>query len=230
MECFNEINAPVLRDSLVKIQEYYKVHNIESSAQDNFRVLLAGGFSNFYAVEATVRDFFKSSVGVKDKRFEQPFKNVNRSFAISRGAALIAQGMVEPIHVCPYNIGYIYCEPGEADQYIDKDAPVIEKGTKIADVKSPKFSDITVRVRHKSGKFRIFMDDGRPNGEGRLQAALDESVTELFPSINDMGNEYKVGFSLNKNLVPTIYVKDAHGKETQTSLNKLLERISVTRK
>jgi len=107
---------------------------------------------------------------------------------------------------------------------------VIEKGAKLSDLKSAIFSDATIQVRHKSGVLRIFMDDGRPNNAGRIQAALDASVRELFPNIDDKDNEYKVGFSVNKNLIPTIHIKDKSGALESRSLNKLLERISIMHK
>ena len=230
VHCFNKVNAPVLNDSLVKIQQFFNAHGVDSSAQNNFRVLLVGGFSNFYAVEAKVRAFFNSPIGSKDKRFEQPFSIINRSFAISRGAALIAEGMQKPIHTCPYNIGFVFGAIGERDQVIDRDVLIIEKGIEIDKIKSVVFSPNTYQVTHRSGKLRIFMDDGRPNNEGRLQVAVDGSAEELFPNIDDAGNEYKVGFSVNKNLIPTIHVSDKNGNLTQTSLSKLLERIGIMQK
>jgi len=94
VDCFSRINAPVLSGSLNQIKQFFDVHRIDSSAQANFRVLLVGGFSNFYSVEAEVRKFFGSNTERIDRRFEQPFQTRNRSLAISRGAALIAQKVI----------------------------------------------------------------------------------------------------------------------------------------
>ena len=230
--CFNKVNAPILHDSLLKMQQYFDIHGVDSSRknQENFRVLLVGGFSNFYAVEAEIRKFFNAEVGLIDKRFEQPFPLINRSFAISRGAALIAKEMRIPVHTCPYNIGFVFGAIGERDQVIDRDVLIIKKGTLIDDIKSVVFSDNVYQVTHKSGKLRIFMDDGRPNREGRLQVAVDGSAEELFPNIDVTGNEYRVGFSVNRNLIPTIHVVDKQGSPTQTSLSKLLEKIGIMQK
>jgi hypothetical protein len=74
------------------------------------------------------------------------------------------------------------------------------------------------------------MDDGRPNGAGRIQAALDQSAKELFPNIDDRDNAYRIGFSVNKNLIPTIHIKDKNGAIESTSLSKLLEKISIIQK
>ena len=230
VECFNRINAPVLSDSLNQTKQFFDAHKIDSSAQGNFRVLLVGGFSNFYSVEAEVRKFFGSNTERIDKRFEQPFQTRNRSLAISRGAALIAQKVIKVDHTCTHNIGYIVVARDEQDRWIDKDVLVINKGEKLSEVKEAVFSEATIQVRHKSGVLRIFMDDGRPNNAGRIQAALDESVRELFPNVDNKDNEYKVGFSVNKNLVPTIHIRDKSGVKESRSLNKLLERISIMQK
>ena len=71
------------------------------------------------------------------------------------------------------------------------------------------------------------MDDGRKNGIGRIQAALDQSVGEIFPNMDKANNTYQIGFSVDKNLIPTVHIKDATGTVNSVSLNKLLERIAV---
>ena len=74
------------------------------------------------------------------------------------------------------------------------------------------------------------MDDGRPNDAGRRTYALDESIKELFPNVddNDPDKWYQIGFSINKRQIPTIHIKDKHGSVTSTSLNKLIEKIGIS--
>jgi len=228
VHCFEKVNAPALKASLNGAKEFFKAHQIDDTSQDNFKVLLVGGFSNFYAVEKVVREFFGSLSGIEDKRFEQPFPTMNRSFAISRGAALIAQNIYEPVHTCPYNIGYVtYSIKG--DNFEAEDKPVIQKGTKLADVKTAVFSDIVLKVAHTAASLRVFFDDGRPDGVGRRQLKVEESISELFPNIS-ADNEYRVGFSLNRNTVPTLHIVDKNGNEVKTSLFKLYEKLSIIEK
>jgi hypothetical protein len=98
---------------------------------------------------------------------------------------------------------------------------------KLSEAKTPIFAPNKVQVKVKSGAFRIFMDDGRENGAGRIQAALDQSVGELFPNMDKANNTYQIGFSVDKNLIPTVHIRDASGTVNSVSLNKLLERISL---
>ena len=229
-ECFAKINKPVLDESLSQMQAYFATHGVDSSSQDAFKVLLVGGFSNFYCVEETVRRFFGSRYGLNDKRFDQVFTLNNKSLAIAKGAALIAQKVVKVDHTCTHNIGYIAVRPDDQDRWIDTDITIIKKGMKVSEAKEPIYAPNKVQVRLKSGVFRIFLDDGRENKVGRTQAALDQSVGEIFPNMDDISNEYQIGFSVDKNLIPTLHVRDKKGTVKQIRLNSLLARIAVREK
>jgi molecular chaperone DnaK len=228
--CFNEVNAPKLKESLKQIKQYFPVHNINSKAPENFKVLLVGGFSNFYAVEKEVRESFDAKSVDIDKRFEQPFEIRNRALAISMGAALIAAGEFDIVHTCTDSYGYVRYGTNESDEVIPLYIPVIEKGTDIKRLDKPVFADAKEYVRHKEGKLRIFIDDGRLGNAGRKAYALDESVKELFPNVddNDRDKWYQIGFSVSKRQIPTIHIKDKYGVVTTTSLNKLIEKIGIS--
>jgi len=227
--CFNKVNAPKLRESLEQIKQYFPVHNIDSKKPDNFKVLLVGGFSNFYSVEKEVRESFDAKSGDIDKRFEQPFEIKNRALAISRGAALIAEEF-DIVHTCENSYGYVRYGTNESYEVVPHYMPVIEKGTDIKELNKPIFADAKEYVRHKGGKLKIFIDDGRSNHAGRKTYTLEESIKELFPNVddNDRDKWYQIGFSVNKNQIPTIHIKDKHGSVTSTSLNKLIEKIGIS--
>lgn len=226
-ECFTRVNKPVLNKSLEQIRDYFSAHGVDDASQDNFKVLLVGGFSNFYCVENTVREFFGSRTGLADKRFDSCFSENNKSFAIAKGAALIAQKAIKIDHTCTHDIGFVVVRPDENDHWVDADIKIIQKGMKVSEVKEPIFAPNKVQVKVKSGAFRIFMDDGRKNGAGRIQAALDQSVGEIFPNMDKSDNTYQIGFSVDKNLIPTVHIRDATGTTNSVSLNKLLERIAL---
>ena len=101
---------------------------------------------------------------------------------------------------------------------------------KVSEAKEPIYAPNKVQVRLKSGVFRIFLDDGRENKVGRTQAALDQSVGEIFPNMDDISNEYQIGFSVDKNLIPTLHIRDKKGTVKQIRLNSLLARIAVREK
>jgi molecular chaperone DnaK len=220
--CFDKINAPVLEDSLAKILKDYDIHNIDRTQKDNFKVLLVGGFSNFYAVEAKVREVFNSPTGTSDKRFKQPFRTIDRSFAISKGAALIAEKKITVEHTCPYDIGFIMPLPRGDDQYQDVDRPIIKKGTKLPYIK---YNKNLARVCHPEAKLRIFMDYGKGK---RLQRMMDESAGDWFPDYDGKDKEYYIGFSVGEDLIPIVHVKDKDEKyHAENSLIRLLQRTGI---
>jgi hypothetical protein len=71
------------------------------------------------------------------------------------------------------------------------------------------------------------MDDGREDGAGRVQVTLDESARELFPNVDNKDNTYRVGFSVNKHLIPSIHIQDKSGDINKKSLNKLIEKMAI---
>ncbi len=229
-QCFNEVNAPKLRESLEQIKRYFPVHNVNSKASEHFKVLLVGGFSNFYAVEKEVRESFDAKSGDIDKRFEQPFEIKNRALAISMGAALIAAGEFDIVHTCTNSYGYVSYGTNESDEIIPFYTPIIEKGTDIKKLSKPIFAKEKVYIKHKEGKLRIFIDDGRPNYAGRKAYALDESIKKLFPNVHDNDSDkwYQIGFSVSKSQIPTMHIRDKHGMVTPTFLNKLIEKIGIS--
>jgi len=227
---FSEVNAPKLKDSLEQIKHHFTRHNINTNTPENFKVLLVGGFSNFYAVEKEVREFFGATSRDIDKRFDQLLETRDRALAISMGAALIASEEFSIVHTCMHSYGYVRYGTNESDEVVPFYIPIVEKGINIKELSEPKFTDAKEYVRHKGGKLRIFIDDGRPNNVGRQAYALDESVKELFPNVDDRDNDkwYQIGFSVDKNQIPTIHVRDKYNKVTKTSLNKLIEKIGIS--
>ncbi len=226
-ESFDEVNRKYLEDSIHQIKSFFNVHGVDSSDQNRFRILMVGGFSNFYSVEDTVRKEFESRTGLVDKRFEQEFSINNRSLAIAKGAALIARDEIAVEHTCTHNIGYIVVRQGKDDYWEDKDVTIIEKGMKISEAINPLFAPNRIRVRLKNGALRIFLDDGREDGQGRMQAALDQSVGELFPNVSEPDNEYQIGFSVDDNLIPTLHIKDKRGEVNNVYLNSLLAKLAI---
>lgn len=70
------------------------------------RVAIVGGFGQFPLVEQTILD----CLGIKgetDVRFDRTLNSENRFYAIAMGAALIANGIVDPVEYYPHTLGII---------------------------------------------------------------------------------------------------------------------------
>ena len=65
------------------MQGYLQKHNIKTEDSQQFRVVMVGGFSNFYPVRDTIKGVFQSTTGA-DRRF-QSLTLEDTALAISKG-------------------------------------------------------------------------------------------------------------------------------------------------
>ena len=84
VEAFNRVNRPVLEKAIDRIQEKKMLF------EENLQVVMVGGFSNFFCVEATVRKLLGGRVGAADVHFSGLLNQENKALAVAKGAALIA--------------------------------------------------------------------------------------------------------------------------------------------
>ena len=223
IEVFDEVNKPALTENLQRMKEYCKELNIDINQQDNFRILMVGGFSNLYCVEACCREEFDSLPGIKDERFDDKMHLGNRcSTAIANGAAIIAEGMTKVNYLCQTDVGYYYYDVESADE---KYATVIQKDAPVSDYSEPVFSNLILQNMFIGSEIRIklFFDDGY----GKIPVYLDESFKALCPDFDNINNSYQLGFSMNRQRIPILHIRDKNGKENTHSLNSLIEKIAI---
>lgn len=106
VKAYNEVIWPVLDATLEEALAYTKEHHINSMARNNdsFKVVLAGGFGNFYLVKDQIAK--KLDYNHNDKRCEYIMsKSTEGELAISYGTALIAEGKIKLKNTAPFSIG-----------------------------------------------------------------------------------------------------------------------------
>lgn len=106
LEVYEEIIAPVLRENLNEYVRYRDEKHIDDSEKnaEHFRFVLVGGFGNFYLVKNQIAEFFRFRAD--DTRREYIFDSTaDGELAVSKGAALIAAGVVELRQTPPCSIG-----------------------------------------------------------------------------------------------------------------------------
>ena len=198
--------------------------------RENFRIQLVGGFSNFVSVEIAVREAFGIGAKDADTRLDAiPYPPTDRALAISKGAALIANGW-GVVDTCRHSYGYVSYVRGASDEWVEKHIKVIEKGTSLSDVKEPKFADEWVRIKGSYGNVRVYGDSGKSNNEGLLCVILDESTGQLFPNLDGRAKLFQIGFSVNRYQVPSIHTRDSNGAEIMTSMRKLKDSLEAMEK
>ena len=106
LDVYNRIIYPVLNEKLDECITYMINHDINymERNEDNFKIALVGGFSNFYLVKKQIKDKFKFSEF--DKRQENIILNrADCEKAISLGTALLAAGVIDIRNTAAYSIG-----------------------------------------------------------------------------------------------------------------------------
>lgn len=107
-EVYNSVIKPIFNEKMDEAIAYMNdpAHKIEYDERnvDKFKIVLAGGFGNFYLVKKQVADKFRFSS--QDRRKEYVLGNAaNGEKAVSMGAALIAADKIRIRNTAPFSIG-----------------------------------------------------------------------------------------------------------------------------
>ena len=106
VEVFNNVNRDVLKKCVNEMLDCCREEKISTEDPEIFRVILTGGFSNLYCVEATVRETLGAPICGKDMRFDSGINRESRSTAIAHGAAIIANEKVNVDEFFQKNVGF----------------------------------------------------------------------------------------------------------------------------
>ncbi|TGO03430.1 hypothetical protein PN36_06810 [Candidatus Thiomargarita nelsonii] len=219
-EVFDQLIQPELQKALTEMKEHLQTHHVDTSNGDKFRVVMVGGFSNFYLVRRAVRAFFKSQTE-EDRRFETYFDLTDTALAISKGAALVANGTFKIFIACPISVG-IRAKNAFLE---DEDILLLKKGTALEHYQQPQFSgwlEVGSERTLNTKSLTMFLDIG--SGKRRY-IDLKGKLTDLIPNPN-IDNKWQVGFAVDDDVMFTLHVKDKQGVEKSTALGDLEEKIN----
>lgn len=215
VKVFDEVLKSDIETSLKEIKEYFKVYGINQETSKEFRVIMVGGFSNFYLSFSTVRKFF-NSITEEDTRFETNFSLEDTTLAISKGAALIASEDVKIDETYPMTIGielHKATPSGELEKFRKS---IFKKGES---VKTHTVMYIDLNIKN-TGKIPLFIDNGKNN----FPLLLDKHPENIFPNYSLENNEWQIGFSIDENSFFYLYIKDKSGKELKTEIGNVIEQ------
>lgn len=222
-EAFDHVIGPELVRALDEMKGYFEEHGVDFRDPDRFRVVMAGGFSSFFLVRRTIMDYFESGVA-PDPRFDSCFTVEDTALAIAKGAALVANDMVDVDPTCPISVGFKVKTDFEG-VLEETDIPVLEKGVKISEYREPVFlkDGVRVNVDPRGGTpVIVFLGDG----ERRSYIRVEKDICELFPGIDEENKRWKVGFSVDENFLFTLHTESADGERRETCLGDLLEKVT----
>lgn len=204
-QAYEQLIAPVLGEKLKEILEYMDSHGIEYGAErgEEFKIAPVGGFCNFYLVQEQIEKVFGH--GPEDKRFEDIINDRSEcEKAISYGAALIANNIIDFKQLAPYHLGIAGGDKNQDDPEIFY---AIHKGDDIV-------YDEPVFIKEKNGKedmifggnriplFAFSTDDADVPSHYQLGEPLQEYKDALKLDENQI---YKIGISFDKSMIISVH-------------------------
>jgi hypothetical protein len=107
IDAYDEVIKPTLKNALDEIKERMDRLSIKSEIvhqRDNFKIVLAGGFCNFYLTQKQVYDYFK--ISSDDPRLRGvDAGGAGLEYSIAYGAALVAAEAIQIKQTYPYSLG-----------------------------------------------------------------------------------------------------------------------------
>lgn len=199
----------------------------ENSNNDQFHVVVVGGFGKYMLVQNQIQEFFDfSSTG--DRRFAYDLGE-NREFAVAMGAALLADRVISIRHTAPYAIGI--------ETYLADKTPI---------------SNFAIRYRQEisaDADYWICNDNGEPkqfiNAKGgvntfligydvkglqrnklvikpELASAIEAAYQKLsreyatrFPDASNLGLEHNLGFKMDDSEIVTLLIRAVRTGSTE---------------
>jgi molecular chaperone DnaK len=121
-----------------KVKEYLENENIEIN-----RLFMVGGFCQFLLVQKAITEALR--IEKNDSRIDRTFNITNSAFAISYGACLIANGLVDPIEKYVHTLGVILetinSQTGEKEK---PEIKLIEGGLSLDSLAQTKFFNTNI--------------------------------------------------------------------------------------
>ncbi len=209
-QAYDELIFPALEAKLKEATTFMDKNGIDYSAKngERFKIALVGGFCNFSLVQEQVKNAF-DFVRSGDRRFEDIINDRREcEKAISYGAALIANNVIECKQVSPYYLGIA---KGDDNEMEGEPYYAIRKGDEVLD-------DNPVFVKDKNGVEWIFggrsipliawdtgsgkPEYGRPIAKYRDALKLNGDKAEMAKTA------FRIGFSLDQSLNITIHKQE----------------------
>lgn len=211
-DAYIQIIQPVIKRVLESTVKYLKEKGIDysiSNKNQHFKIQLVGGFSNFYLVEKSVEEVLGRDEN--DIRFQGGFTNKNdKNYAVSYGAALVANQDISITRTARYAVGLIGIE-GKLDNGKHKYINYPYFATRIDDEIVP---EKVYLVNLSNGEPKIFIGNNIAYFAFSSDPELrNENIQALKPTdeysqmlrIQDSASRYIIGISFNKSLVITIH-------------------------
>ena len=217
-EAFEEIRSGVhnvLERIAAAISE--KGHGVDA-------IYFVGGFSQFFLVRRTIVDFWRDRLDA-DRLGQRDNQSATR-FAISYGAALIANDMIQVEEKFEHTLGiegYRLVPSGDAFTKETCRIPILAGGGKLSGYERIHFAECPVKADNESPDVTIFVDK---DSSGRIiQERLPRRLGIKLPNAATPGNLWRVGMRINRSKVIYLIFEDKAGVKAEYELGDILRRM-----
>ena len=205
VETFNAVNRRVLEKYVREMLACCTDEKIPTEDAKNFRVILTGGFSNLYCVEATVRQIFGAPLCGADARFDLGINRELRSTATAHGAAIIAEGNMSVDVLFQKNAGFFYFDVFGDEK---RKATLLKSRDLVRNIREPIYFNRTLSGKYidENSFIAIFIEDGQETFN------FDIKLDKLCPAKERF---YTLGLSLGRRQTLFLHSLDDNGAHVQ---------------
>lgn len=204
VESFDKVNKYALTKCFHEIMAYCRETDIRTDDVEHFRVILTGGFSNLYCVEASLRQILGAPLCGPDSRFDAGISRESRSTAIAHGAAMIAEGKMTVDILLQKDVGLIYFDVFDQEE---KRATLLKHTDRIRNLREPIYFDRLIYGTYvkKDTEIAIYIE------EGETSSIVYAGLEQLHMAGTDKC--YKLGLSIGKRQTLFLHSLDIAGGE-----------------
>ena len=217
VNAFKDLDKDI-KNTLQEIANSFLLYGIDANNSDKFRVVMVGGFSNFYLSKRSVKEFFRADDD--DRRFETHFKADDIALAISKGATLIAEDVINIDETYPASVDLVVKMMNSKNFVEEQSIGIFKKGDT---VKTHSVIYIDKRIS-QAGKLILSFDSGNRGGSFKIR--IDKDTKELYPNYNRPNNRWQIGFSIDDSSFIYVHIKDKYRAEKKTELGDILNEYS----
>ena len=213
----NEAFAPIakgIKNVITRVVEQIKAKNYQIDS-----LFMVGGFSQFVLVREEIKNALEFDRN--DGRIDKSFNITNRAYAISYGACLIANGLVEPSEKYVHTLGIILETIAQTGEKEKLEITLIEGGSSLDTLGEPKFYPgkiIPIERRIAVTLWVQIQSQGAKN---------QESLPDMVELPNYSPNaKYRVGMKVDRSQIAYLVIETEGGRNrTEYELGNLISKM-----